>query len=379
MRTIKLSIGLLLVTAPLAAQSSQFGVRGLGIPMRPYSPRAVATGGAFAMFDAESSLNPAAIASVLQFTSLVSNSQSFRSSTNPFGTASGRDARFPQATVLGPIGGTNLAAALSLSGYTDRSFAIGTTDSITLRGEQVAVFDTLSATGGLSDIRAALAWQVTRSLHVGAAGHLIPGSNRVLNSRAFSDTAYAGATELNELSYLGFGFSTGIVARPVARVAIAGLFRVDGSLTTRRDSTDIGSIDLPTTLGGAIRWQPSLRLVMAGSVLRRNWSVSDADLRAQGGVGALNTTEIAAGVELIRNNRNPAHKAIRFGAHYATLPFPVTEAIQPHEVGLSLGTGIRFTGGRGGFDIALEQLWRSDSEGFSERAFVITLGVSLRP
>ncbi|MEZ4585688.1 MAG: hypothetical protein R2909_04715 [Gemmatimonadales bacterium] len=96
----------------------------------------MATGGAFAMFDPESSLNPAAVASVLQFTSLLSNAQSFRSSSNPFGSATGRDARFPQITVLGPIGGTNLAAALSISGYTDRSFAIGTTDSITLRGER---------------------------------------------------------------------------------------------------------------------------------------------------------------------------------------------------------------------------------------------------
>ncbi|MEZ4585689.1 MAG: hypothetical protein R2909_04720 [Gemmatimonadales bacterium] len=118
---------------------------------------------------------------------------------------------------------------------------------------------------------------------------------------------------------------------------------------------------------------------MAGSVLRRNWSVADADLKAQGGVGALNTTEMAVGLELIRNSRNPAHKAIRFGAHYSTLPFPVNPGIQPHEYGLSLGTGLRFTGGRGGFDIALEQLWRSDGEGFSERAFVLTLGVSLRP
>ena len=84
MRTALL-FGLALLTTPagLQAQSSQFGVRGLGIPVRPLSPRAIATGGAFGLFDLESSVNPATPALAVQFASLFSSAQNFRRSTNP--------------------------------------------------------------------------------------------------------------------------------------------------------------------------------------------------------------------------------------------------------------------------------------------------------
>ena len=55
---------LLAAAAPntAAAQASQFGVRGLGLPGRALSARSLATGGGFGLFDGESSLNPAALA-----------------------------------------------------------------------------------------------------------------------------------------------------------------------------------------------------------------------------------------------------------------------------------------------------------------------------
>jgi hypothetical protein len=374
-------LGLLALTVPAGteAQSSQFGVRGLGLPMRPLSPRAIATGGAFGMFDTESSLNPASIAPVAQFTSLIVTSQSYRSSKNPFGSASGRDGRFPQIIVAGPIGGTRLAGALSVSGYTDRSFSLGTQDSITLRGERVGVFDTLSSTGGLTDMRAALAWSATNDLFLGVAVHGIPGTNRVTNQRSFSDSSYASAIEQTELSYLGFGASAGVSFRPAPRVAIAGLFRTDGHLTVERDTSRSATTELPITVGAAVRWQPSLRVALAASYLRRNWSASDADLKQQGGIGAEDAFEVAGGLEILKDVRTPGHRPWRLGVHYATLPFPIVPGRQAHQYGISAGTGFRFTGGRGGFDVAVEQLWRSDGAGFTERATVFSAGISIRP
>jgi hypothetical protein len=46
------------------AQSSQFGVRGLGFPGRGLAVRAAGSSGAFGLFDPESSLNPAALGAV---------------------------------------------------------------------------------------------------------------------------------------------------------------------------------------------------------------------------------------------------------------------------------------------------------------------------
>lgn len=362
-----------------AAQSSQFGVRGLGLPMRPLSPRGIATGGAFGLFDGESSLNPAAAAAVPQFTSMLVMSQSFRSSENPFGSASGRDARFPQILVAGPIGGTDLAAAVSVSGYTDRSFALGTQDTIDLRGERVAVFDTLSSTGGLTDIRVALAWAAAGGLNLGLGLHAIPGSNRISNKRAFADSNYVGATERAELSYLGFGASAGLMFRVRPRLTLAAVVRTDGQVDIERDTTRVGSTDLPITVGGAVHWRATEKANLAVSYLRRNWSTADADLKAQGGIAALDAYELSGGLEIVRDPRRPDHKAIRLGAHYATLPFPLRAGHQAHELGVAVGTGLRFVGGRGGFDLALQQLWRSDGAGYTERATVFTMGVSLRP
>ncbi len=365
--------------APLAAQSSQFGVRGLGLPVRPLSPRAIATGGAFGMFDLESSQNPASISGILQFTSLFSSAQSFRTSTNPYGTASAKDNRFPQILVAGPIGGTRFAASISMSGYTDRNFSLGTTDTIQLRGAAVGVFDTLSSRGGLSDLRIAGAWQISRSVQFGVGFHAITGSNRIENHRHFSDSTYAVAVEQSQLSYLGLGISTGLAVRIAPRLTLAGTFRSDGHLAIDRDSTRIARTDLPTSYGIAVRWQPSLKVAWAASYQAKQWSASNQDIVAQGGVGSNNVYEVATGFEVLRNAKNPGQKPLRFGGRYGTLPFPVRAGHQPHELGLAVGTGFRFIRGQGGFDLSVERLWRSDGTGYTERATILSFGFSLRP
>jgi hypothetical protein len=373
------TLGLLLVAAPLVAQSSQFGVRGLGIPIRPLSPRSMAVGGAFGMFDLESSVNPAATGSIIQFTSLFTNTQNFRSSTNPFGKASGYDNRFPQVMVAGPIGGTNLAAALSLSGYTDRSFSLGTQDTIDLRGAPVGVSDTLSSRGGLSDIRVAAAWRVSPSFHLGLGLHAITGSTRFENRRDFADSSYAPVIERSEISYLGLGISAGFTLRPARRLTIAGAYRNDGHVNVERDTTRIAKTDLPVSYGAGLRWQPTEKLMWAASVQRRGWGSADRDIKAQNGVGAQNSFEVSTGIEFIKDPRNAGHRPWRLGVHYATLPFPIEVGAQPKEFGISAGTGIRFTQGRGGLDLAVQQIFRSAGTGYSERATVVSLGVSLRP
>ncbi|MDX2057548.1 MAG: hypothetical protein SFV24_07075 [Gemmatimonadales bacterium] len=379
MRRVSLWFLLALLPVPVAAQSSQFGIRGLGIPVRPLSPRATATGGAFGGFDIESSVNPASIAGTIQFTSLFTSAQNFRSSTNPFGSSSGRDNRFPQILVAGPVGGTPLAVAVSLSGYTDRNFSLGTADSIDLRGARVGVFDTLSSRGGLSDLRFATAWRASSWLQLGIGLHAITGSNRIENRRVFSDSSYAFALERSELSYLGLGVSAGALIRPIPRLTLAGSYRSDGNVKVDRDTTRIATTDLPTSYSLGVRWQPSMRAAVAASYQQANWSSADADMKQQGGIGALNAYQVSAGFELLRDPKDPGHRPIRFGGSYATLPFPLRAGKQAHEYGISVGTGIRFTGGRGGFDFALQQLWRSDGDGYTERATILTFGFSLRP
>src|SRR5215217_1452131 len=118
------------------------------------------------------------------------------------------------------------------------------------------------------------------------------------------------------------------------------------------------------------RWRP-WRAGTAGS----RWS---AILTEQGGVGAENTIEVSIGGEFTPDLERPYRRPLRFGARYGVLPFPLIPGTHPREYGVSVGSGMRFAQRRAGIDLALEHVWRSEGV-YSERGFVLTVGVSVRP
>jgi len=365
--------------APVAAQSSQFGVRGLGLPMRPLSVRSTGTGGAFGLFDSESPFNPASIGLVSFTRASFQSLQSWRRSVSPAGVATARDNRYPGIFVAGPVGGTPLAISLSSSGYTDRNFSIASRDTLILRGVPVETTDTLQSLGGVSDVRAGIAWRGSSNLQVGLGIHMLTGSNRISSTRRFSDTTYAGAAEQFTVSYLGMGVSAGVVARLGRAVTIAGLVRADDKLRVERDSLRVGTTKLPVTLAGGARVQFGDQLQVAGSATYRSWSSADEDIVSQGGIGSVSTTELSVGLEYLRDPRRPNNLPLRLGFYRARLPFPVIRGQDITETGISIGTSKRFVADRAGFDIALGQVWRNGGAGFSERATLLTVGISVRP
>ena len=66
------------LTVRLAAQDSQFSVRGLGVPGRWESVRARATGGAFGPFDPRSSVADVSLADALQLTATAVEATTYR-------------------------------------------------------------------------------------------------------------------------------------------------------------------------------------------------------------------------------------------------------------------------------------------------------------
>jgi hypothetical protein len=369
---------LALLPGVVLGQSSQFGVRGLGFPSRELAARATATGGAFGLFDPESSQNPAALSASTTLTSIFTISQGFRHQENPAGTASIRDTRFPQFMIVGPVRQSGTALGFSYSNYTDRDFTVASSDVIDLRGVPVAVTDSFSSRGGLSDLRLAGAYQMRNHWTFGAGFHVITGTNRLTSQRFFGDPSYLASRQTSEISYAGIGLSAGMILRASGRFAIAAVARSDGHLNVDRDSLRVSSIDLPYTFGLGFRWQPSANLDLGAQTMVRTWSGANSDLLQQGGIGAENTIEVAAGAEFIPDEKRPFRRPLRFGAHYAQLPFPLVPGNQGHEVGVSAGSGIRFAQQRGGIDLTLEHLWRSEGV-HSERGFVLSVGVSVRP
>ncbi|HEX6091199.1 MAG TPA: hypothetical protein VFZ13_13660 [Gemmatimonadales bacterium] len=378
-------LALVLAAAPgaLNAQSSQFGIRGLGFPGRSTSVQGMGAAGAFSFFDPTSSTNPAALTQSRAFTASYTILQNYRSSRIAELSASGRDTRFPQVAIGGPVRGTRLAFGVSFSSLTDRDFELAATTTVPIRGVPVEVHDTLASTGGLSDLRLAAAY-AAGGWNVGAGVHVITGSNRVQLSRVFADSAYAPVTQRSEISYAGAGFSAGAWRAFGDRLAIGGMVRVDGEASVDRDSGRVAEVPLPLSFGGGLQWRASSRLAVGGQALFRRWSRADEALRALGGTGALDAVDLSAGVELTRNARRAQHRPIRIGARFATLPFPVESGERVREFGLSLGTGLRFAQDRAGVDhagvdLSLERVWRGARGGFRETAWLIGIGVTVRP
>jgi hypothetical protein len=373
-----LVILLALVPGLAGAQSSQFGVRGLGFPGRGLAVRATGSSGAFGLFDPESSQNPAALGVVATLTSVFTATQAFRHVENPAGTASLRDTRFPLLTVVGPVRQSGAALGLSYSNYTSRDFTLVTSGVVDLRGSPVGVTDTFSSLGGLNDLRLAGAYRVHDRWIFGGGFHVITGSTRLVSSRVFSDSSFLSARQRSEVSYAAIGISAGVIRQFGPRFAIAAVARSDGHANVDRDSTRIGTVDLPYTFGVGLRWQPAQGLDIATQTIFRTWSGANSDLLQQGGTGAENTIEVSAGAEYVSDVKRPYRRPIRFGARYATLPFPLVPGVQGHEIGVSAGTGMRFAQQRGGIDLALEHLWRSEGV-YSERGFILSFGISVRP
>ena len=365
--------------APLAGQSSQFGIRGLGLPVRPLSVHSTGSGGAFGLFDYESAFNPASIGLINSALASFQTVQSWRRSESPAGTASARDNRYPAIFVAGPIGGTPIAISLSASTYTDRNFTIASEDTLIIRDLPVITADTLTSTGGVSDLRAGIAWRRSRTINFGLGFHLLTGSNRIVSRRHFSDTAYSQAQERFTMSYLGAGISAGLLAKLGKVVTLSGMVRADNRLHVERDREKVGSTRLPLTVSGGARFQVGEKLQLASSATYRTWSRGDEDVVAQGGVGATNTTEFSFGLEYIGDPRHPARRPLRLGVYHAELPFPLTRGQDLTETGISLGTSVRFVGDRAGFDFALAEIWRNGGSGFKERATLLTVGITVRP
>ena len=368
----------LLPPASASAQSSQFGVRGLGMPGRPLSTRTFSLGGAFAMFDGESGLNPAALGRVTALGADFTSLQDFRHVENPAGTQSVRETRFPFMSIAGPIRRYPAVVGISFANYTSRDFTLASADTIALRDVLVPVSDTLASRGGLSDLRFAGAYRIHDAWVIGGAFHVITGSARLRFHRAFADTTYEAAAQRSELSYAGIGVDLGVIRNFGPGFSVAATVRSDGHVNVDRDSTQVGTVDLPYTFGFGLRWRARPKLEVASQVLMKTWSGANSDLLAQGGLGSDNTFEVSFGAEYTPNLRRPMRRPLRVGVRYGRLPFLLVPGDQASEFAISAGTGVRFAQDRAGVDLGLEHVWRA-AGAFSERSFLLNLGVTVRP
>ncbi|HEU5467602.1 MAG TPA: hypothetical protein VFU75_11970, partial [Gemmatimonadales bacterium] len=107
----------------LAAQDSQFGIRGLGAPGTFASVRAWATGGAFAPFDGMSAVADASLTEVVRLTAAATEVSDYRTVNDGTNSSSLRSSRFPMLQVAGPVVG-HLVVGGGFSTYLYRSYSV---------------------------------------------------------------------------------------------------------------------------------------------------------------------------------------------------------------------------------------------------------------
>ena len=365
----------MLAPVSTTAQNSIFGVHGIGFPGRPVSARARALGGGTAPFDARSALNPASVAALGPLVVMASSGTSLRGYTALDSVAEGlSETRFPFALIGTRVRGLPLSIALSYSSYAERSYDQLTSDSVTIRGESMAVADQVSSSGGIADVRGAVAWRVTRRLSVGGAVHVLSGSVQAGSRRFFSNSRYRPYSETSRISYSGFGISAGALVTPFEELSVGASIRSDTELKSKlKSDAVVGTTELPLSYSGGVFFTPHPSIRWSTSAEWHAWSSAARDIEAVDGARAFDTWAIGSGLELGTVGGTP----LRVGARYAQLPFGPS-ADQPSELALSAGTVLGIARGRASLDFSVERLMR-DGAGAEERAWYLMFALTVMP
>jgi len=371
---------LLALPALLPAQSSQFGIRALGYPNQPYSARARAMGGATALLDPESALNPASLAYLNEMTAAFSVMNDRRVVETPAGNGNVKSMRFPLFSISGPLRNKPFTFGVSASTYFARDFSVAYQDTVDIRGTPTPTVETLTSQGGLTDLRGTVVWRVNPRFALGVGIHGYTGVNRIDRARHFQDTGYVAIHEHSEVSAAGAGFDIGILRR-LGRLTIGAVVRSDGEVNVRRDSLSQTSypVDLPYSAALGAQFRASRKLLIAGQGMWRGWGSTNDELIAVGGTGSRDTWEGGFGAEFTPDIEHPRRLPIRVGIRRASMPFPLETGEMPTETNLSFGTGFLFGREKGGADVTLERVWRNEANNFEERAWLITVTATLRP
>ncbi len=371
---------MLLATLPsvVEGQASVYGVLGIGFPGRAISVRARALGGSMAAVDAGSATNPAALALNQRLSvSGLSETTSRNYEAGDTSVTGLSDTRFPFAMVAGPIQRSPIAFGVSYALYSERSYDIVTTDTVTVRGEEVAVSDRLKSDGGIADVRAAVAWYLSTRVQFGAGFHFLSGSTREQLEREFENPLYAPVSQRGDVDYAGWGISAGVVVTPVSRLRFGVSARRDSKLNIEDQLLPTIEVQLPWTFGASMTVLPFRAVRWSVSGEFRNWSIASDDVPEATQLSVFDTWELSSGIEIGGPDVGSSAFPFRIGFRYSTLPFsPVGD--QPTEIDLSAGSGILFARNRALFEFAVERVLR-DGGGASERAWQIAVGLTLRP
>ena len=365
-----------LFAAPsLAGAQGTLSAQGFGYPPGQLSTRARGTGGAFGEFDPQSPLNPAALSMWGRPGLYFQYDPEFR--TSSVGTAEGRasTSRFPVMAGGLPIK-QSLMFGLSSSTLLDRTWSTEFSRRTLIGADSVTFNESSRSVGSINDGRLGVGWSRSSSLRLGGALHFISGENTLRIRREFVSTDFDTLDQTASRGFSGLAASVGVEARLAQNVWIAGSYRHGGAMRAYSGDTTVAKANVPSRLGGAVRYEGVRGLAIALSGSWTQWSA----LRELGSatLSVEDATDIGVGVEARGPRWFENDIPLRAGYRRRTLPFTVPGTDEIIESDISAGFGIPLARSRSNFDFGIERAARWGAGGLNEKAWTLSFGILVR-
>ena len=381
MRTRSTFIALAAFLAIPAAARGQgtLSALGFGYPSGQISTRALATGGAIAEFDPNSSTNPAAIPSFGGAALYLQAEPEYRTLKVGTGSENAMIARHPLMVAAAPLR-SNLYAGLSLSNLLDRSFETNVRGTQQIGDSTLGTTNFFKSDGAIADVRLSLAWVPRSWLRLGVAGHAITGDNRLRNSQRFDDSSrFAPLIDTSTVTYVGSAVSGGVELFLGSVAGVAASYRKGGTMTVKHGEETLGKATVPDRMSFSAAFLGIKGTSIAARASKDAWS----NMRGLGSATLPISDEwdTSVGADVLGPRIAGRNFQLRAGGRWRTLPFGLpTSAVTENSV--SFGLGMLMARNRIALDLAGIRATRepvSSAIDLHETAWTVSVGLTVRP
>lgn len=374
-------IAILAALAPVSGLAAQgtLSTQGFGYPPGQISTRARATGGGISEFDADSPLNPAAIALSGEPRMFLQYEPEFRRLTVGDSTSNTLTARFPVFSASVPFFSRG-SIGVSASTFLDRSASTSVTREQEVAGTISSVTENTRLLGAMNDLRLAFGWAPSPKFQLGLGVHAYTGQNRVFFSQSFPDSLrFASISQTSTLGFRGYAGSAGILVRPSRTIGFALSGRKGSKIEARSADSAVSEANIPDRVGFAIAYEGIPGSSISVHAAKEMWSSLNG--LGSSAATAVDTWEGGFGLESLGPRIIGRQTVLRLGSRYRTLPF-LAAGEEVKELSFAGGIGAQFFRNRATFDVTLERAGRkvngSDVDA-RERAYILSFGLRVRP
>ena len=375
-----------LVSAPAASAQGNLSTFGFGYPPGQLSARALAAGGALGEVDPVSPLNPASLVNWGGSAVYFQIEPEFRRVDVVDGSDRTTTARYP-LTGGALAMGSRWTLGVAASTFLDRSWATTSPTTHELGDDTITATTTFRSQGAINDVRLALAWAARPWMRVGIGAHALTGQNRVSVIDAFDDVArFDTLRQDTTISYRGAALSGGLELRAGRVASLAASMRVGGRIRALAGDATVARATVPTRFGLSAAYLGIANSTIAFRTAYDMWS----SLAALGrpGLRAVDAWDTSVGADFAGPRVGVEQPLmLRAGFRWRTLPFGVTPVEggtvgAPRDVqerSFSAGAGTRLARGRASIDLGVIHATRDAGLAVDERAWILSIGMSVRP